>query len=282
MFKHYLITRFNLRNKEWKTTKNREPLVDTNWLDHRIRLFKNFCLPSVLNQTNQSFTWLIYFDAKTPLKYRKIIQSLLGEQENIEFFFIDGMKAFYPALTKKIQHETQDVSHVITSRIDNDDCLSKYYIDTIQSFFDNQNFTVIDSISGYTLQISPTFRLGKKEHIFNPFLSLIEKNENPKTIWVRNHASWKKEKDILQIKGKRLWMSIIHDKNVANRFDGYGKVRWEDISDDFIVSEGMNITIKEELVTDRRYGFQSIFNFIDTYFTIYTKTLKRKLGFYNR
>jgi hypothetical protein len=280
MYKHYLITRFNLRNKYWKATKNSEPVVDKNWLEHRIWLFKNFCYPSVLHQTNQSFSWLIYFDIETPLKYRKIIYSLLCDMKNVEFFFIDGMEAFYPTLTKKIQSETENVSHIITSRIDNDDCLSKYYIDTIQSVFNYQDFMVVDSISGYTLQISPTFKLGKKEHIFNPFLTLIEKNVTPKTIWHRNHASWKREKNILQIKNKRLWMSVIHNKNVVNRFDGYGRILWENISDDFIVSEEINRKIMKELVPGCNYGFQSIFNFVDNYLTIYTKTVKRKLGFY--
>jgi hypothetical protein len=75
-------------------------------------------------------------------------------------------------------------------------------------------------------------------------------------------------------------MSIIHDKNVVNRFDGYGRILWDNISKDFIVSEEMNRKIMKELVPGCDYGFQSIFNFVDNYLTIYTKTVKRKLGFY--
>ena len=58
MFKHYLITRFNLRADNWDVTKNNEQLLTDEWMDNRMWLFENFCFPSVIGQTNQNFEWL--------------------------------------------------------------------------------------------------------------------------------------------------------------------------------------------------------------------------------
>ena len=44
MFKHYIITRFNLKAKEWTVTKNQTKVLDDNWLKNR------FELNSVLNK----------------------------------------------------------------------------------------------------------------------------------------------------------------------------------------------------------------------------------------
>ncbi|MBC8884563.1 hypothetical protein H9X57_17885 [Flavobacterium piscinae] len=51
---------------------------------------------------------------------------------------------------------------MITSRIDNDDCIHKDFIDEIQRQFNYQDFLAIDNINGYTLQVEPQFILGKK------------------------------------------------------------------------------------------------------------------------
>lgn len=61
MFHHFLITRFNLRNPSWELTKNNETLLDDSWMSERIELFKNYCFPSVVNQTNKNFKWLLFF-----------------------------------------------------------------------------------------------------------------------------------------------------------------------------------------------------------------------------
>ena len=98
--------------------------------------------------------------------------------------------------------------YLITSRIDNDDCIHKDFINEIQKQFNKQDFLAIDVLNGYTLQIEPNFIIGKKEHIFNPFISLIERNVNPKTVWHYVHNMWKKESRIIHLNENRLWLSI--------------------------------------------------------------------------
>jgi hypothetical protein len=216
MFQHLLITRFNLKNPDWKFTKNNDTLLDDQWMKERIKLFQNYCLPSVVNQTCKDFKWLIFFDNTTDNFFKNEIQNIVQEYNNIMIFYINGMPEFNSSILKYVSENTKDKHYLITSRIDNDDCIHRGFIAEIQSLFNQQDFLAIDFTEGYTLQIEPEVILGKKNHIFNPFISLIEKNENPKTVWHYVHNMWKKEQRIIQIDGKRVWMSVIHEKNKVN------------------------------------------------------------------
>lgn len=280
MFKHYLITRFNLRNPKWNTTKNNESLLTDEWMEHRMQLFENFCLSSVKGQSNQNFKWLIFFDVTTSKKFQDKINTLLNKQPNILPFYIDGMPNFHKAIIDYIDKDSQEVSHIITSRIDNDDCIHKDYIDTIQKQFNNQDFMAIDVVKGYSLQISPEMMLGKKEHVFNPFISLIESTKNYKTVWQSDHNMWKTENRIVRITNKRLWMSIIHEKNKVNEFDGYDKVTWKDIKDDFIVSKAMSSSIEAHLIPYEKWKFLSLKNKLYVKYVLFSKNFKKALGIY--
>ncbi|MGD9977401.1 MAG: glycosyltransferase [Bacteroidales bacterium] len=282
MFKHYLITRFNLRNAKWHATKNKETILTDEWLGHRLSLFHDFCLPSVVGQTNKNFKWLIYFDTETPEKFKGEIQALLNDSPFVEHFYIDGMLEFIPSVRNYIASDSKGVPYIITSRIDNDDCISKQYIDAVQGKFNRQDFLALDCVNGYTLQIKPQCMLGKKEHVFNPFISLIEKNENPVTVWVNNHAAWKKEPNVLQVKEPRLWLSIIHDKNVVNKFDGYDNVSWPGISKEFSIGNDVYERISKELIPYGQWKFLSIKNKINVKITAQSKMLKKAVGFYKK
>jgi len=279
MFNHYLITRFNLKNPKWDVTKNNESLLTNEWLEHRLWLFENFCYPSVAAQTNRNFTWLIYFDVTTPDAYKQKIEAIVRNQSNIRLFYIEGMPAFYPEINKLITAEAKE-QYLITSRIDNDDCISKNFIDEVQKQFKNQDYMAIDIINGYSLQIKPVIMLGKKEHIFNPFISLIEKNENPKTVWANDHNHWKKESRITQVTNKRLWMSIIHEKNKVNEFDGYGNIPWENVNDEFIVSDTMKALISGEILPHSKWAWTSFKNELYVKWVLFNKSFKKALGLY--
>lgn len=280
MFDHYLITRFNLKTPEWDVTKNNELLLTDEWMDNRMWLFENFCFSTVVAQTNKNFTWLLYFDDTTKTVYKNRIAQLIENHNNIKVFYIDGMAAFYPELKKFIHNESQDKPYLITSRIDNDDSIHIDFIDEVQKQFNKQDYRAIDFINGYSLQIEPCFILGRKEHLFNPFISLIEKNNNPKTALHNDHTKWKRDKNVTQIGGKRLWLSIIHQRNKVNKFDGYGNIKWKTIKKDFVVSKEADNLIEKNLIPFGQWHFVSLKNQIVQKFELNFKLLKRKLGFY--
>lgn len=281
MFNHYLTTRFNLKSANWDVTKNNELLLTDEWMDNRMWLFENFCFPSVVAQTNQNFTWVLYFDSNTKDIYKTRILELIKSYQNFKVFFINGMDSFYPEFLQFIKVESNDKPYLITTRIDNDDSIHKDFINEVQKHFNQQEYRAIDFITGYSLQIEPNFILGKKEQLFNPFISLIEKNVNPKTAIHQDHRHWKRDEKVTQIAGKRLWLSIIHQRNKVNKFDGYGNVNWENLKTDFILSEEANNLITKNTIPFTDWIFTSIKNQITQGFELNFKLLKRKLGLYN-
>jgi len=281
LFNHYLITRFNLRWEKWDAKKKDKNIDPSKWLEHRIELFTNFCLPSVVAQVNKNFKWLIFFDISTPNTYKDYLETLLGKYSFIKYFYIDGISEFVPSIQDFIKRDAKDIPYIITSRIDNDDCISKFYIQQIQDHFNEQERTIIDCIKGFTLQLKPCYMLGKKDHIFNPFISLIEKNDKPTTVWGKRHAHWKKEKHILQIRDSRLWLSLIHNENLSNFFDGYGKVNWNDIVNNFIIDKNIANQISKNLIPYKKWIIKSLINSIILKTNVHFVMLKKKLGFYN-
>jgi len=280
MFKHYLITRFNLRADYWDVTKNNEQLLTDEWMDNRMWLFEKFCFPSVVGQSNQNFEWVIYFDTNTKEVYKNRILNLVENHKNVKVFFVDAMPSFMPELLKYIAEQTKGIPYLITTRIDNDDSIHVDFINEVQKQFKQQDYRAIDFIKGYSLQIEPIYILGKKEQLFNPFISLIEKNENPKTAFYQDHRFWKRDKKVTQIGHKRLWLSIIHQRNKINKFDGYGNVHWENIKNEFKLSKEANDLITQKTIPFSQWIFTSIKNFITQKFELNFKLLKRKMGFY--
>jgi len=278
MFKHFLITRFNLRQPDWKTSKKKVAVLTEEWHENRFELFIKYCFHSIASQTNKNFEWLVFFDTTTPEKYKNIISELEAKLTNFKPVFVDGMEQFLPGIQSYVSNYDQD--YIITSRIDNDDCLSKFYIDSVQKQFNKQDFTAIDFIDGYTIQTSPNIKIGKRFDQYNPFISLIEKNETPKTVWAIRHSHWKREKNVVQIRDKKVWASVIHQENKVNEFEGYGDVKITDFLDDFIIDSAEAAELIKDVIPLSNWRLQSTGNFIASYWNYTFKNIKKSLGVY--
>lgn len=279
MFQHYILTRFNLRAADWTTTKNKEKVLTEEWLKERFDLFENYCFSSVKNQSNQNFKWLVFFDINTPETYKLKVEEYCKSYENFYPFFIDGMPNFLPEIIKNIKILDTE-KYIITSRLDNDDSIHEDYINVVQSYFNNQDHLAIDLIDGYTLQIGEKIRLGFQKHLYNPFISLIEKKDDFKTVWFRSrHGSWKYEKKIIRVKDKRLWLGIIHSKNKVNQFEGYGRVDAEIISK-FHIAKIKTDEILNGISNYDSWRLLSFSNKLSSLSACYYKDFKKFIGLY--
>lgn len=278
MYKHFLVTRFNLRKSDWKTNKNNKAVLTDEWHRNRFKLFTDYCFPSVASQTNTNFDWIVFFDTSTKEEFRKIVSKLASEFSNFKPIYIDGMDLYLPAVQKYVKDFNGD--YIITTGIDNDDCISKHFIEEIQKRFDKQEFMALDFVDGYTIQTQSDIKIGKKLHQYNPFISLIEKNVNPKTIRDRSHRNWKKEKNVLQVRGLKIWSSVIHHENKVNEFTGYGYVNMNDFFESFIISKEQQQYIEAHAIPKSKWLFESMMNYVSSYWKFISKNLKRFLGFY--
>lgn len=278
MFQHYIITRFNLRRTDWVKTKNDDKVLSAKWLEERFELFENFCFPSVNNQSNKNFKWLVFFDVNTPEEYKIKIEKYKSLSTNFHPFYIDGMDMFLPSISEKIK-EITTTEFVITSRLDNDDSLHKDYVMTVQSTFDSQDYLAVDIIDGYGMQTGSNVRIGKMRHLYNPYISLIEKKENCKSVWSKGHTYWKYENRILRIKNKRLWLTVIHEKNKSNKFRGYGSVSIATL-EDFNISVSRKSELIKSIEEPSKWRMVSLNNWFHNYFMVFSKELKKHIGLY--
>ena len=158
MFRHFIITRFNIKSREWQKDKNDQWLLSEEWMQARFKLFLNYCFPSIKNQINQDFKWLVYFDVDTSNQYRKIIDRLQKEYNSYIPLFVPDYSTFINRLSDDIRkHIPSSCEYIITTRLDNDDCFEKNAVGTIQGHFKKQELAVIDLQKGYCLQIEPFF-----------------------------------------------------------------------------------------------------------------------------
>lgn len=221
MFKHFIITRFNIRmESNYDFDKNKKSTNTDEWLEDRFFLFEKYCFPSIKNQINRNFIWFVLFDTQTPEKYRKRIigyQQILAQF--VPLYIPDGL---YPALSEAINKAMVDYlqegdRYVITTRIDNDDTFHRNMIDEVQSRFNHQNNIFLNFNNGFQYDVEKEI-LVKMKYINNHFITRIEKrNALVETVITYNHALINEIAEILYIENKEpLWIEIIHKGNISN------------------------------------------------------------------
>lgn len=212
---HFLLTRFNLKINGTNASLN------TDWLVDRFNLFEKFCLPSVLNQSNSNFIWILFFDKDTPEPFRAKALSLTSISNNIEILFIDGFKELNINHSKLITPYITD-KYIITTRLDNDDIIHEDFIDTIQKLALPKHNQVIDLRKGYQMiQQSEHYSFKLLSNKFNAFVSVVEDSSIYKTVLSREHPQWRTELDIIVHNKKRLWVEFVHSKNITNAVRPY-------------------------------------------------------------
>lgn len=258
-FDHFLLTQFNLRNFPKSSNSANDQWL--NWTRERIILFKTYCLPSILNQVNKNFRWLIYFDKNTPPEFLPFIEDL-KKHEVIEVCYSDGSDDFFQNYLHEVSSRTKR-DWIITTRLDNDDALHQDSIDIIQQNFVERHRFLISFASGYVLDVKRKF-LAHYYYPMSPFISLIESvAAEPIGIFAMRHAQWPSLrlhifKEInLQFfaPGKRqarfilkqpLWIQIFHGKNVSNSFyRGFPVLRSVDL-----VNFGLNFSSAKMSIFD--------------------------------
>lgn len=274
MFHHFIITRFNLRNSVLNATTSQPDSAD-DWMEQRIRIFEDYCYASVMHQKKQAFTWLVFFDVSTDSQYVKKLKKLSDNYTNFVPVYIDGMKSFLPSVKLEIKSRSVN-SHIITSRLDNDDCIHQDYVSFVQSQFSFQHYLAVNFINGITLKINDEFKCGYRIHANNPFISLIEKNDgNIDTICSKHHGEWGKIRLVTQVFNETpLWLSVIHGSNILNRYIGFGNIKKSTL-------EGFNIapSVLENVCNNMTENqiLSSLKNKYAAYLHYYLKTTRHKI-----
>jgi hypothetical protein len=213
------------------------PGCDPTWLENRFKLFDRYCFPSVRNQANQNFKWLVFFDVDTPDSFKQKIAEYSASWPNFVPLYLDFPLPYgeFPpeARTVVSQVVDPDCEYLITTWLDNDDAIHKDYVGMIQDNFDRQEAETLNFIFGYQLSEG---KLYFDFEVANHFISLIEKYDPQSfnTCLCRPHKEiYQVCKSAKKILCKPVWIEVVHGTNYMNVYRRGFRIPIGKILDDY-------------------------------------------------
>lgn len=268
---HFILTRFNLLL--WNKDKEGNRVRNALWLGHRSALFEQYCLPSIRNQTCQSFEWIVLFDSTTPDNYKDRIEQYIRECPQLIPIYVEPENGRYFAeIFREEVIKRWNGNRVLTTYLDNDDALNIHFVEDVQqrskALPDGAFITYDDG-----LQLFTDYQYLMQIHYpRNHFMSVVESG-NPltvKTIYgYGSHYYIDKipGANIEHVKNQPMWCEVIHERNMGN--DAYF------LGAKMVKDDGLLITtycLQEKLKSGVRLY---IFRFLPRYI----KTFVRRIGY---
>jgi hypothetical protein len=216
-FTHLLLTRFNI---EVDFAPN-VPRLDTDWLTGRLALFEQYCLPSIAAQRGAEFRWLIFFDEASPAWFKEKMATFAPLVQPV---YIGGLAPPEVIARRIVELGLASSPHLITTRIDSDDALSKDCLALVQDAFREQEREFVTFPFGFQLFHGHLYNIYWPP---NPFLSLIERvgdNGQVATVLFVAHHLVADKNDLRKVVRSPQWLQVIHGSNLANTLRGWPRL----------------------------------------------------------
>jgi hypothetical protein len=192
------------------------------WLLYRFDIFKKFCYPSIMNQLNKNFKWIVVFDDSTDRNVSESLPGYIPLYIKRTFESSSETGEFVNSLVSK------NTEYLITTRVDSDDCLSDKYISTVQEYLlsrSNDNVAVHYK-NGFKYNTVTNSWTKHAYPSISGFLSSIE-NRKPNIPFTtvygnrKGHQSVHKTFDVVNVNNTiPMYIQIIHGKNDSSRHSG--------------------------------------------------------------
>lgn len=231
-FKHFIITRFNVNIHPQEFALR----LSETWLCERFEFFNKFCLPSVIGQVEQDFTWIILFDQDTPAPFKRMIKAC-EQYRNIVPVFCKDFSTVMPMLKKNIALSNKGFDYTLTTRLDNDDALSKNFVKTLHSVVAKVLENGGESVSELYINFPHGFQYcnGDVYSFFdatNAFVSLLESRRTLHTVYWVDHPNIYKKAQVAQVETRPIFLQNVHANNVYNYIRGE-RIGGEELLTDF-------------------------------------------------
>ncbi len=216
MFRHYLITCLNvgLYSHPADGPGNRMPVEQ--WMQHRMKLFTTFTLPSVVGQTCQNFTWFLCIDEKTPLEYIDILPR--PGIPNLRILPLSCKALCNEPIAAEIMRHIEPGNYdLITTELDSDDAIHRDLIRTIQASYQSSGkSTLISFVHGLILDLKGCclYPMGYAFHC----PTFVEQRSMAQSVYRWPNSEIPAEK-IELIPEHPYWLQVIHSLNVVNNLE---------------------------------------------------------------
>lgn len=147
--------------------------LDSTWLKNRLSLFARTALPSLQNQSDSDFEWLVGLDSRVDETFVATLSRLVGELGSV--LLVAAPDTFHFSVSKFLS-SSQDVSQIITARLDSDDAVHRDYVARIRR--KSRPETALCFTHGVQVPW-PSGQVIHRNDVSNPFLSFsTSTNEN--------------------------------------------------------------------------------------------------------
>ena len=219
-FTHYLITRFNVPVNNWHKDKAGKPVLDHLWMENRLNLFAQYCLPTIVQQSERGFQWLIYCDRQTHPALLKKIKELILLTPQARIIPVTDFEELLTELRGRLSGS--ETEYVITSRLDNDDGLGPNFISDVQQAFSDQDKLIINFTKGVLYDHSKKVLTEIRNSERNHYGSLIESAGQKEFVTVMGypHGIPPEGSTELNLHNRFSWLKVIHDRNMISKTNG--------------------------------------------------------------
>ena len=258
LFQHYIITRFNLPVfngglRDGASINN----LGSKYLGARFEIFQKYTYPSIRNQTCQDFKWLVLMDEDTPIEFKKVLDDLHTEYDNlIPCYFSLGVynnnvtqdyidlyndysskigiapynsieqgeyvqRVLSPLFIKdEISKFNVQSEFIVTTRIDNDDLFHPEMIENVQNRITQERECCMYNYS-YGYQVHLKKRLLQLDYFpHNHYTTLVENSNGLfQSVLYWDHTVVERFVSYKEINTTPLWIELVHELNVSNAFE---------------------------------------------------------------
>lgn len=138
---HVVATRMFCKLRSWH---------DDTYISRRLDIFEIFTLPSLKNQTNQNFHWILLVNPGLTEPAKARLQCLIGGSRNIHIVYVDirkelhNQKEYERGFDEFLKIMPGKYDYLLSSRIDSDDCWNINYVELLQEKVNDLLSTVTD------------------------------------------------------------------------------------------------------------------------------------------
>ena len=209
---HLIFTRFNIQYEADDIIG-----IQPEWLDERLRLFEQYCVPSMQRQTCPDYVWILTGDVRTSNEYKAKIEHFCLQVPQLRVYWLPFAQDAYHGFYRQIGQEFAKGKDVlISTRLDSDDAFPENYVETVQKIAQDGVEGIISFPVGRQTFVRDhkSYRI---RYVQNHSTSRIERS-GFETIMVFDHTQLTNQ-DVCVVETEQpMWEEIVHGGNIINDY----------------------------------------------------------------